>query len=115
MATKKTYLQLLGAVCLFLASKLKDCRPLSADKLCMFTDNSITARELLVRVGMSPHPVQTKQYKNAVSSIRRKATLMVNVVLVGSIQFCSIIETVCTMHPHPFFGSMWPEEVLDAI
>ncbi|XP_075886172.1 G1/S-specific cyclin-D2-like [Nelusetta ayraudi] len=47
MATRKTYLQLLGAVCLFLASKLKDCRPLSAEKLCMFTDNSITARELL--------------------------------------------------------------------
>lgn len=53
MATRKTYLQLLGAVCLFLASKLKDCRPLSAERLCMFTDNSITARELLVRVGMS--------------------------------------------------------------
>lgn len=47
MTTRKTYLQLLGAVCLFLASKLKDCRPLSAEKLCMFTDNSITARELL--------------------------------------------------------------------
>lgn len=62
-----------------------------------------------------PNPAQTKQYENAVSFIMRNATLMVNVVFTGSIQFCSIIETVCTMHPHPFFGSMWPEEVFDAI
>lgn len=47
MPTRKSYLQLLGAVCMFLASKLKDCRPLSAEKLCMYTDNSITPRELL--------------------------------------------------------------------
>lgn len=49
MPTRKNYLQLLGAVCIFLASKLKDCRPLSAEKLCMYTENSITSRELLVR------------------------------------------------------------------
>lgn len=53
MPTRKSYLQLLGAVCIFLASKLKDCRPLSAEKLCMFTDNSITPRELLVRAAGS--------------------------------------------------------------
>ncbi|CAG02424.1 unnamed protein product, partial [Tetraodon nigroviridis] len=47
MPTRKNYLQLLGAVCIFLASKLKDCRPLSAEKLCMYTENSITSRELL--------------------------------------------------------------------
>ncbi len=52
MPTRKSYLQLLGAVCLFLASKLKDCRQLSAEKLCMYTDNSITPRELLVRTRM---------------------------------------------------------------
>ncbi|MCI4388898.1 hypothetical protein PGIGA_G00091420 [Pangasianodon gigas] len=45
--TKKSYLQLLGAVCLFLASKLKSYRPLSAKKLCLYTDNSITSQELL--------------------------------------------------------------------
>ncbi|KAK5876553.1 hypothetical protein CesoFtcFv8_025895 [Champsocephalus esox] len=45
--TRKTYLQLLGAVCIFLASKLKDCRPLSAEKLCMYTEGSISPRELL--------------------------------------------------------------------
>ncbi|KAI4882991.1 hypothetical protein NFI96_015801 [Prochilodus magdalenae] len=44
---KKCYLQLLGAVCLFLASKLKSCQPLSAKKLCIYTDNSITSQELL--------------------------------------------------------------------
>ncbi|XP_066525195.1 LOW QUALITY PROTEIN: G1/S-specific cyclin-D2b [Hoplias malabaricus] len=45
--TKKSYLQLLGAVCLFLASKLKSSQPLSAKKLCLYTDNSITSQELL--------------------------------------------------------------------
>uniref|UniRef100_A0A8C4ZLH5 Cyclin D2 n=1 Tax=Gadus morhua TaxID=8049 RepID=A0A8C4ZLH5_GADMO len=45
--TKKGYLQLLGAVCLFIASKLKDCRTLLAEKLCGYTDNSISPRELL--------------------------------------------------------------------
>lgn len=53
MPTRKNYLQLLGAVCIFLASKLKDCRPLSAEKLCMYTENSITSRELLVRAQFS--------------------------------------------------------------
>lgn len=47
--TRKNFLQLLGAVCMFLASKLKDCRPISAETLCMYTDFSITPRELLVR------------------------------------------------------------------
>lgn len=47
MPAKKSYLQLLGAVCMFLASKIKDVRPLSAEKLCMYTDNSITPQELL--------------------------------------------------------------------
>lgn len=47
MPAKKSYLQLLGAVCMFLASKIKDVRPLSAEQLCMYTDNSITAQELL--------------------------------------------------------------------
>uniref|UniRef100_A0A665WBG9 Cyclin D1 n=1 Tax=Echeneis naucrates TaxID=173247 RepID=A0A665WBG9_ECHNA len=47
--TKKTHLQLLGAACMFLASKLKEMIPLSAEKLCICTDNSITSQmELLV-------------------------------------------------------------------
>lgn len=45
--TKKCNLQLLGAVCMFLASKLKDTRPLTAEKLCIYTDNSIRPQELL--------------------------------------------------------------------
>lgn len=53
MPMRKSCLQLLGAVCMFLASKLKDSRPLSAEKLCMYTDHSITTRELLVSVRVS--------------------------------------------------------------
>lgn len=63
MPTRKNYLQLLGAVCIFLASKLKDCRPLSAEKLCMYTENSITSRELLVRARISKAPFSHKGIK----------------------------------------------------
>uniref|UniRef100_A0A8C6VZ13 Cyclin D2, a n=1 Tax=Nothobranchius furzeri TaxID=105023 RepID=A0A8C6VZ13_NOTFU len=44
---KKCNLQLLGAVCMFLASKLKETRPLTAEKICIYTDNSIRPQELL--------------------------------------------------------------------
>lgn len=46
-ATRKTRLQLLGAACMFLASKMKETVPLTAEKLCIYTDNSILPRELL--------------------------------------------------------------------
>ena len=45
---KKTQLQLLGATCMYVASKLKETIPLTAEKLVIYTDNSITINELLV-------------------------------------------------------------------
>ncbi|XP_035252287.1 G1/S-specific cyclin-D1-like isoform X2 [Anguilla anguilla] len=45
--TKKGRLQLLGATCMFLASKMKETIPLTAEKLCIYTDNSIRPTELL--------------------------------------------------------------------
>ncbi|XP_059145794.1 G1/S-specific cyclin-D2-like [Physella acuta] len=43
---KRTRLQLLGAACMFLASKLKETTPISGEQLVMYTDNSITLEEL---------------------------------------------------------------------
>lgn len=45
---QKNHLQLLGAVCMLLASKLRETMPLTVEKLCIYTDNSITPQELLV-------------------------------------------------------------------
>ncbi|KAM6159362.1 G1/S-specific cyclin-D1 [Rhynchocyon petersi] len=44
---KKGRLQLLGATCMFVASKMKETIPLTAEKLCIYTDNSIRPEELL--------------------------------------------------------------------
>lgn len=44
----KNQLQLLGAVCMFIASKLKETYPLTAEKLIIYTDHSIRLDELLV-------------------------------------------------------------------
>ncbi|PSN48879.1 G1/S-specific cyclin-D3 [Blattella germanica] len=45
---RKAQLQLLGTACLLLSSKLREPRPLSAEILVYFTDNSITVDDLWV-------------------------------------------------------------------
>ena len=46
--TPRTRLQLLGAACMFIASKLKETNPISAEKLVIYTDNSISLPMLMV-------------------------------------------------------------------
>ncbi|XP_060569625.1 G1/S-specific cyclin-D2-like [Ruditapes philippinarum] len=45
--TPRTRLQLLGAACMFIASKLKETCPVSAEKLVIYTDHSITLSMLM--------------------------------------------------------------------
>jgi hypothetical protein len=45
---KKNELQLLGTTCLFLSSKLRETRPLAAEVLVYYTDNSVTMHDLKV-------------------------------------------------------------------
>jgi cyclin D2 len=42
VSVQKSHLQLVAAVAMFVASKLKESVPLTADKLVLYTDNSIT-------------------------------------------------------------------------
>ena len=49
---RKTQLQLIASVCMFVASKFSDTVALAAERLVMYTDYSITVDQLLVSVAL---------------------------------------------------------------
>ncbi len=50
VSIRKSQFQLLGCVCMFLASKFKETAPLPAENLVIYTDNSVTTYEITVRI-----------------------------------------------------------------
>ena len=55
----KMQLQLLGAVCMLVSSKLKETCPINPERLVMYTDHSISLSELLVSLTFNPNPCVT--------------------------------------------------------
>ena len=46
----KCHLQLLGAVCLMIASKLRLCKCIQHDELIFYTDHSVTVQQINVSI-----------------------------------------------------------------
>ena len=60
---QKTQFQLLGCVCMFLASKFKETCPLPSENLVIYTDNSVTTNEITVSPSiLNPLP-QKRRFK----------------------------------------------------
>lgn len=48
--TARQHLQLVGAVCLHVSSKVRQVHPIATETLIYYTDNSVTAMDILVSV-----------------------------------------------------------------
>lgn len=58
-------LQLLGEVCMLLASKLKDCVPLTAKKLSVYSNHSIAVSQILVTICFTKNTCSFSQDKHS--------------------------------------------------
>lgn len=70
--TRKAQLQLLGTVCLLLASKLRETTPLTIEKLCIYTDQAVAPWQLRVRAESSPPPAPPPNIRSPYVLVKEK-------------------------------------------
>lgn len=98
---RKNHLQLLGAVCMLLASKLRETMPLTVEKLCIYTDNSITPQQLVVTTPISKSPPPPPQ----LSYLWHPATWQYTCLWVSS----------CSLSPISSPSSAFPNQLLTSL
>ncbi|XP_013773906.1 G1/S-specific cyclin-D2-like [Limulus polyphemus] len=85
----KSQLQLLGAVCLLLASKFRQCRHLTADVLVYYTDYSVTREEVLPCISYEQKSPRLQSLRRPIAMISLSLSIMMLDIYVSSVVIIS--------------------------